>query len=129
MNKSEFVEAVAVRSGASEADARLVIEAALVEIRETLASGGEVALLGFGRFSTGARAERTGRNPRTGQALTIAPSTYPRFTAGAVLRAAVKTEADAKPKTDVATVTKLETDGTQAPEAKAKTKKKKKKKK
>jgi DNA-binding protein HU-beta len=106
-----------------------VIEAALVEIQETLASGGEVALLGFGRFSTGARAERTGRNPRTGQALTIAPSTYPRFTAGAVLRAAVKTEADAQPRTDAVVVAKLETDSAQPSDAKTKTKKKKKKKK
>jgi DNA-binding protein HU-beta len=129
VNKSAFVEAVAVRSGASEADARRVIEAALVEIQETLASGGEVALLGFGRFSTGARAERTGRNPRTGQALTIAPSTYPRFTAGAVLRAAVKTEADAQPRTDAVVVAKLETDSAQPSDAKTKTKKKKKKKK
>ena len=129
MNKSAFVEAVAVRSGASAPDARRVIEAALVEIQETLASGGEVALLGFGRFSTGARAGRTGRNPRTGQALTIAPSTYPRFTAGAVLRAAVKTEADAQPRTNVDTVTKRDTNWMQASAPKAKTKKKKKKKK
>ena len=129
MNKSAFVEAVSVRSGASGPDARRVIEAALAEIQETLASGGEVALLGFGRFSTGARAERTGRNPRTGQALTIAPSTYPRFTAGAVLRAAVRTETDAEPTTNMDIVTRRDTDWTQATAAKAKTKKKKKKKK
>lgn len=129
MNKSEFVEAIAVRSGASEADARGVLEAALAEIQETLANGGEVALLGFGKFSTGRRAGRTGRNPRTGQALTIAASTYPRFTPGTALRSAVKTEATVNAGTAEAPETKSEAAIPVEIEAKAKTKKKKKKKK
>ncbi len=128
MNKSEFVEAIAVRSGASEADARRVLEAALVEIQEALANGSEVALLGFGRFSTARRAGRTGRNPQTGQALTIAASTYPRFTAGAALRAAVKTQTDVEAGTPVEIATTPDTEVAVEAEANANIKKKKKKK-
>lgn len=89
MNKSEFVAAIAKRSGSTQAEAAAFLEAALDEIKSTLAGGGEVAITGFGKFSTSNRAARTGRNPQTGAAIKIAAATLPKFSAGAVLKAAV----------------------------------------
>jgi DNA-binding protein HU-beta len=89
VNKSEFVAAIAKRSGSTQADAAAFLEAALLEIQSTLAGGGEVAITGFGKFSTSDRAARTGRNPQTGAAIKIAAATLPKFSAGAVLKAAV----------------------------------------
>ena len=89
MNKSEFVAAIARRTGDTQSDAAAFLEAALDEIKSTLASGGEVAITGFGKFSTSDRAARTGRNPQTGEAIKIAAATLPKFSSGAVLKAAV----------------------------------------
>lgn len=90
MTRSEFVAAVAQAAG-TEVDATArVVDAVLDQIQMTLAGGGEVAFPGFGRFSTTARAGRVGRNPRTGDPMTIPATTYPRFTPGTGLRAAVK---------------------------------------
>ena len=89
MNKSEFVAAIAKRSGSTQSDAAAFLDAALEEIQSTLAGGGEVAITGFGKFSTSKRAARTGRNPQTGEAIKIAAATLPKFSAGAVLKAAV----------------------------------------
>ena len=89
MNKSEFVAAIARRTGGTQTEAAAFLEAALDEIKSTLASGGEVAITGFGKFSTSDRAARTGRNPQTGAAIKIAAATLPKFSSGAVLKAAV----------------------------------------
>ncbi len=89
MNKSEFVAAIAKRSGGTQTDAAAFLDAALKEIEATLAKGGEVAITGFGKFSTSKRAARMGRNPQTGAAIKIAAATLPKFSAGAVLKAAV----------------------------------------
>ncbi len=89
MNKTEFVAAIAKRTGGTQADAAGFLDAALTEIQTTLAKGGEVAITGFGKFSTSKRAARAGRNPQTGAAIKIAAATLPKFTAGAVLKAAV----------------------------------------
>lgn len=66
-----------------------MLDAAIEEIQATLAKGDEVSITGFGKFSTTERAARTGRNPQTGESIKIAASTLPKFTAGAVLKAAV----------------------------------------
>lgn len=89
MNKSEFVAAIASRTGGTQADAARFLDAALDEIQATLAKGGEVSITGFGKFSTSQRAARQGRNPQTGEPMDIAASTLPKFTAGAVLKSAV----------------------------------------
>lgn len=89
MNKSEFVAAIATRSGGTQAEAGRFLDAAIEEIQATLAKGGEVSITGFGKFSTTKRAARTGRNPQTGESIKIAASTLPKFTAGAVLKASV----------------------------------------
>lgn len=89
MNKSELVAAVASRSGSTQAEAGRVIDALVDEVTAELAKGGEVAILGFGKFSTSKRAARTGRNPQTGETIKIAASTSPKFSAGAALKNAV----------------------------------------
>ena len=67
MNKSELVEQVAGRAGLSHGQAAGAIEATLAAIEAELATGGEVAITGFGRFSVAARSARQARNPRTGE--------------------------------------------------------------
>jgi DNA-binding protein HU-beta len=89
VNKSEFVVAIAAKNNSTHAEAAAFLDAALKVIESTLAGGGEVAITGFGKFSTSNRAARTGRNPQTGEAIKIAAATLPKFSAGAVLKAAV----------------------------------------
>ena len=90
MNKSEFVDQVAARSGLSRKDASGAVEAALETIQDALQRGSEVAFPGFGKFSVAQRDEREGRNPATGEKMTIAASRAPKFTAGSGLKQALK---------------------------------------
>jgi DNA-binding protein HU-beta len=88
--KSEFVDKVAAESGLSKKDAGAAVDAVLSAIESELKSGGEVSFTGFGKFSVAQRGAREGRNPRTGETMTIAASRVPRFTAGSGLKKAVK---------------------------------------
>jgi DNA-binding protein HU-beta len=90
MSKSEFVDQVASKSGLSKKDAGSAVDAVLDSIEDTLKSGGEVTFTGFGKFHVAQRGAREGRNPRTGESMTIAASRVPRFTAGSGLKKAVK---------------------------------------
>jgi DNA-binding protein HU-beta len=91
VNKSELTGRVAERAGVSGADAGRVLEATLEAIEDALASGSDVNITGFGKFSVAERAARRGVNPATGEPMTIAASKAPRFSAGAKLKQAVKT--------------------------------------
>ena len=88
--KSEFVDKVAADSGLSKKDAGAAVDAVLSTIESELKSGGEVSFTGFGKFHVAQRGAREGRNPRTGETMTIAASRVPRFTAGSGLKKAVK---------------------------------------
>lgn len=90
MNKSEFVDSVAAKSGLSKREAGDAVDAVLEVIESTLKSGGEVNFTGFGKFSVTHRKARTGRNPATGATIQIAASKAPKFSAGAALKKAVK---------------------------------------
>ena len=90
MTKSEFVDKVAAQSGLSKKDAGAAVDAVIASIEDTLKSGGEVSFTGFGKFHVANRGAREGRNPRTGETMTIAASKVPRFTAGSGLKKAVK---------------------------------------
>jgi DNA-binding protein HU-beta len=90
MTKSEFVDKVAAQSGLSKKDAGAAVEAVLGSIEDTLKSGGDITFTGFGKFHVAHRGAREGRNPRTGETMTIAASKVPRFTAGSGLKKAVK---------------------------------------
>jgi DNA-binding protein HU-beta len=90
MTKSEFVDKVAAQSGLSKKDAGVAVEAVLGSIEDTLKSGDDITFTGFGKFHVAQRGAREGRNPRTGETMTIAASRVPRFTAGSGLKKAVK---------------------------------------
>jgi DNA-binding protein HU-beta len=90
MTKSEFVDKVAGESGLSKKDAGAAVDAVIASIENELKSGGEVNFTGFGKFHVANRGAREGRNPRTGETMTIAASKVPRFTAGSGLKKAVK---------------------------------------
>ena len=88
--KSEFVDKVASKSGLSKKDAGAAVDAVISSIEESLQSGDEVSFTGFGKFHVANRGAREGRNPRTGETMTIAASRVPRFTAGSGHKKAVK---------------------------------------
>ncbi len=89
MNKNELISAVADHSGLSKADCGKAVEAVFETVTSELSKGGEVRLVGFGTFSTAQRKASTGRNPRTGEPMTIKASTQPKFKAGKGLKDSV----------------------------------------
>ncbi|CAH1533716.1 DNA-binding protein HU-beta [Vibrio owensii] len=89
MNKSQLVNHIAQTADISKAKADAALGAMLEGISETLSSGDEVALIGFGTFKVNERAARTGRNPRTGEEIQIAAAKVPAFKAGKALKDAV----------------------------------------
>lgn len=90
MTKSEFVDQVAARADLTKKDAADAVDAVLETIEDALKRGSEVVFSGFGKFTVADRGAREGRNPATGEAIQIAASRVPKFTAGAALKKAVK---------------------------------------
>ena len=89
MNKTQLIEAVAAKADLKKKDAEAAVNAITAAIAEALKAGDKVQLVGFGTFEVKARAARTGRNPKTGEAITIAASKAPAFSAGKALKDAV----------------------------------------
>jgi DNA-binding protein HU-beta len=89
MNKQELIDAVAAQAGTSKAAVEEAINAVVSTISREVAEGKPVQLIGFGSFSTGARAARTGRNPQTGETVQIAAAKTVKFTAGKAFKDAV----------------------------------------
>ena len=90
MTKEELIEKVASGAGLSKADAGKAINATLNAITSALKKGQSVTLVGFGTFKVSKRKARKGRNPRTGEVITIKAAKVPRFSAGKSLKDAVK---------------------------------------
>jgi len=90
MNKAELVDAIAERAEVSKIMAGNVLDAVIVAITSALEREEDVTLVGFGSFYIAKRAERAGRNPRTGEVLKIPPAKIPKFRAGKVLKEAVQ---------------------------------------
>ena len=89
MNKSELIEAIAQEAGISKAAAAQALDATTNAVTNALKNGDTVTLVGFGTFYVGERAERQGRNPKTGAPLTIAAAKTPKFRAGKALKDAL----------------------------------------
>ncbi len=89
MNKIDIIDQVARSADISKAAAGRAIEATVAAIKTTLKKGGMVTLVGFGTFYVGKRAARSGRNPRTGDAIKIKAAKVPKFRAGKALKDAV----------------------------------------
>ena len=86
MNKTELVAAIAEKTDLTKKDAELALTAVVESITEALEKGDKVQLIGFGSFEVKNRAARTGRNPKTKEAIEIAAAKYPVFKAGKALK-------------------------------------------
>jgi DNA-binding protein HU-beta len=92
MNKSQLVDALADRLG-DRRTAAIAVDALLQIVVDTVRSGDSVSLAGFGVFESRARSARTGRNPRTGEAVDVPATTVPAFRPGTGFRNAVAADA------------------------------------
>ena len=90
MNKTELIAAVAEKAGLTKKDVEKAISATLETVKEEVAKGGKVQVVGFGTFEVSERAGRVGRNPQTGASIEIAPSKSPKFKAGKAFKAAIQ---------------------------------------
>lgn len=89
MNKNDLVAVVAEAAGLSKADANKAVDAVFDGITGALQKSDEVRLVGFGTFAVAERAASEGRNPRTGEKISIAASKQPKFKPGKGLKDAL----------------------------------------
>ena len=89
MNKTELIAAVAEKTDLSKKDADAAVSAVLGAITDALKAGDKIQLVGFGTFEVRNRAAKQGRNPRTGETMTVPASKVPAFKAGKAPKDAV----------------------------------------
>lgn len=90
MNKSELIAAVAEEAKVTKKDAEAVVNAFTKTVIKAVKKGDKVQLIGFGTFESRKRAARTGKNPRTGEAIKIKAANVPAFKVGKGFKDAVK---------------------------------------
>ncbi len=90
ITKAQLVAAVAQKADLSKKDAEAAVDALVDTVTAELQRGNKVTITGFGAFKTSTRAARQGRNPKTGETITIPAMTVPKFTAGKALKDAVR---------------------------------------
>lgn len=86
MKKTELIDAMAKESGLSKKDTSAALDAFVKVLSEDLKAGNKTQLSGFGTFETARREARTGKNPLTGETITIAASTNAKFKAAKALK-------------------------------------------
>ena len=86
MNKTQLIDVVATKTGLTKKAAEAAVNAANEAITEALKAGDKVQIIGFGTYEVKERAAREGRNPKTGETITIAASKAPKFKAGKALK-------------------------------------------
>jgi DNA-binding protein HU-beta len=86
MNKTELVAAIAKDTNLSKKDVEDVLKSFVDVVAKELKNGGKIQLVGFGTFEVSERAAREGRNPQTGETMTIEASKAPKFKAGKALK-------------------------------------------
>ncbi len=86
MSKKTLVDVLAKKNGLSMRDAGAAVDRIIETIQRELKKNQRFSLPGFGTFSVSKRGARTGRNPRTGEAIKIKASKSVRFKAGATLK-------------------------------------------
>jgi DNA-binding protein HU-beta len=89
VNKTELIEHISRSADISKAAATRALDSLIGAVKMTLKKNGSVTLVGFGTFTVGKRAARTGRNPRTGDAIKIKAAKVPKFRPGKALKDAV----------------------------------------
>ena len=90
MTKRELIEIVSKKANLTNKAAKEAVQAIINSIRDSLKRGEKVVITGFGTFSVRKRIERVGRNPKTGEKITIAARKAPGFTPGKTLKKAVR---------------------------------------
>lgn len=90
MNKAEFIDALAEKTGLSKKDSKIALDATLEIITEALAKGDSVSFIGFGTFAVSTRAARTARVPGTGAEVKVPETKVAKFKVGKVLKDSVK---------------------------------------
>jgi len=98
MNKSDLVKKVADKTELSHKDASSSVNAVLDAVKDALAAGDKVTLVGFGTFGVKNRMERKGKHPRTGKSIVIPAKAVPYFSSGKELRDAASAPAATKKK-------------------------------
>ena len=86
MTKADLVNSIAGKAGLSKADAEKALKAFTDAVTDAMKAGEKVSLVGFGTFSVGQRAARTGQNPQTGAKINIPAAKVPKFKAGKALK-------------------------------------------
>ena len=86
MNKTELIAAIADQAGLTKKDSEKALKAFTDVVAAELKKGEKIQLVGFGTFEVSEREKREGRNPRTGETMTIAASKTPKFKAGKQLK-------------------------------------------
>ena len=86
MNKTELISAMSEKSELTKVDTEKALKAFIDTVTDELKNGRKVQLVGFGTFEVAERAERQGRNPKTGESITIPASKSPKFKAGKALK-------------------------------------------
>ena len=89
MNKAELIEVIAKEAKLSKAAAQAALDATVAAVVKAVTKGDSVSLVGFGSFSRGKRAARTGRNPQTGETIKIAAAKTVKFSAGKAFKDSV----------------------------------------
>jgi DNA-binding protein HU-beta len=89
MNKAELIEVIAKDAKLSKAAAQAALDATIAAVVKAVTKGDSVSLVGFGSFSSGKRAARTGRNPQTGETIKIPAAKTVKFSAGKAFKDAV----------------------------------------
>lgn len=102
MTKSELIEVLAAKNThLNQKDVELAVKGLLEQMSQTLATGGRIEIRGFGSFSLHYRPPRMGRNPKTGDAVALAPKYVPHFKPGKELRERVNIFARGEPITEI----------------------------
>jgi DNA-binding protein HU-beta len=89
MNRAELIAAMAKKADLTQKDAEKALKAFTEVVADELKKGDKIQLVGFGTFEVGERAAREGRNPQTGETMTIAACKAPKFKAGKALKDAI----------------------------------------
>jgi nucleoid DNA-binding protein len=90
MTKKQLIEIISKKANLTNKASRDAVDAIINSIRESLKRGEKVVITGFGTFSVRKRVERVGRNPKTGERITISARKAPGFTPGKTLKKVVK---------------------------------------
>jgi len=94
MNKIELITAISEDAGLSKKDAEKFLDSFTNVVTEKVSTGNKVQLIGFGSFELSERAAREGRNPKTGETMTIPAHKTPKFKAGKLFKEMVRSGGD-----------------------------------